>query len=225
MSSPEDCFKRRNWKVEIINLPQIIKSSTARKDKGQIKYDIEKLSKCYKFGLEDAHPDVDATIILGDLSLEKVNLPKLLLLKFSTMIKSKIKNGDATRLYNHIRLISGKLGFELRRKSGTAGPVNNVTDCDMLLALKHIQASIPRKVWGSVIIRGKFTYHIFYKRCNPQPKEQEFVQVWNSQKETHVSLLVSPLVNLYTIFYTSNFQRYLRCRRKYKRNFFLRVIS
>jgi hypothetical protein len=94
------------------------------------------------------------------------------------MIISRINNKKATALYNKLRLLSGKLGFELRRKSGTAGPVSNTSDHDMLLAMKFIESTIPRKVWGTVIIRGKFNYHIFYRRCKPKPNTNEYTHVW-----------------------------------------------
>ena len=161
--SPENSSKMTSWKVQVIEIPQIVKSDIACKKKGNVLFNVEKLAECYGFGEEDVESDVDVTIIIGNLSLENVKTPKLLMLKFSDMIQSEIKDDDASDLYNYLRSLSGRHGFEIRQTSGTAGPVNLSSDYDFLQVLKHMKSSVPRKIDGTVIICDKLCYYIFIK--------------------------------------------------------------
>ena len=128
--------------------------------------------------------DADATAVLGDFNLEPGNLPhKCLLFCWHGMISNlnattvKEKKAMSTKVYNAIRPISGKGGYEMRRFSGAAGLTSDVTDKNMLRAVAVNEGALPRKSWACIFIRDVDRYYVVYRRSNPAPTESVITHV------------------------------------------------
>lgn len=175
--SPEDPEKCRLWKVETICLPQIVKTDIARLKRGLKSED--NFSSFYEFGQEDLNDEVDICIIIGNFMKEEGGQPKLLCLKFGKMLYGKISEEEAHSLFCYLQLIAGKGGYELRRKDGSAGVTNSQSDINLLAVLPYLHSAVPRKLWGTFILRLKYCYYIFYKRAfHTSSAKSAWTHVW-----------------------------------------------
>ena len=174
--SPEDPFKTRNVIVEIIYLDQFLSSEDEKSlPKGYNDMDPKQLNQLQFFGNDNIRSDVDYTVLRGRFSKEDKLLPdKMLIVRPSSMVTNvdldwKEKDSMANSIYSALRGCCGKRGFEMRRTCGSSGNISHGSDRDLLTVLHEHEGSLPRKVHGSIIIRGSDRYHILYRKVNPQP--------------------------------------------------------
>jgi len=141
VASPECDTKTRTHRVCVITLPQIHKAQDCKKFLRQTDFDLHYLIKLKFFGNVDIDSNVDATIVLGDFRLEKEVLPeKMLLLRLSGMLSNDMytrqeKEAMALNIYNALRPLSGKRGYEMRRFGGSSGPTCHESDRNLLRVL------------------------------------------------------------------------------------------
>jgi len=127
--------------------------------------------------------DCNVTIILGDFTLEdEAKAPKLLLLRPSGMLCNEVfttpqRDTFAQNIYNHIRSLAGRRGFEIRRTCGSSGKVSYETDKDLLRFLCYHEAVLPRFAHGCLIIRAEDRYLFCYAKATPAT-EKKFV-MWS----------------------------------------------
>jgi hypothetical protein len=125
--------------------------------------------------------DCNVTIFLGEFTLEDdAKAPKLLLLRPSGMLCNDVytktqRDAFAADIYNHVRSLAGKRGFEIRRTCGSSGKVSHETDKDLLRFLCHHEAVLPRFAHGCVIIRAEDRYLFCYAKATPA-SENKFVK-------------------------------------------------
>ena len=177
--SPEDHCKRRVWTVQFVCVNQMIDTANSRDEKGL--HPVDLFQYYFEFGQEDLTSNVDVTIILGNFSKSESIHPKLLCMKFGKMIKGTISDEEAHSMFSCLQHLSGKSGFEIRRRDGSAGVVSPQSDINLMAVLPHLHSAIPRKVWGTFILRTRFVYLIYYKRCVPgHVRKSEWTHVWYS---------------------------------------------
>ena len=98
--------------------------------------------------------DCNVTIILGEFTLEdEAKAPKLLLLRPSGMLCNEVftkpqRDNFAQNIFNHIRSLAGRRGFEIRCTCGSSGKVSHETDKDLLRFLCYHKAILPRFAHG-----------------------------------------------------------------------------
>jgi len=148
--SPENQRKKRTWTGQIIMVPQVVDSAVAQQSRGAVDKDIKELANCWEFGVEDEDPGVEITFILGKSGSREARHPKLLLARIGSMIKHSITEKEAIQLYNSIRHLCGRSGFELRRKCGSSGITNAQSDRNLLEVMSHLHSAIPCKVCSCV---------------------------------------------------------------------------
>jgi len=74
-------------------------------------------------------------------------------MKFGKMIKGSISNGEAHSMFSCLQHVTGKSGFEIRNRDGSTGVVPTQNDVNLMAVLPHFHSAIPRKVWGTFIMR------------------------------------------------------------------------
>ena len=115
--------------------------------------------------------DCNVTIILGEFTLEdEAKAPKLLLLRPSGMLCNEVftkpqRDNFAQNIFNHIRSLAGRRGFEIRRTCGSSGKVSHETDKDLLQFLSYHEAILPRFAHGCLIIRAEDRYLFCYAKA------------------------------------------------------------
>ena len=143
-------------------------------------YPAELFQYYYEFGQEDLTSNVDVTIIIDNFSKSESIHPKLLCMKFGKMIKGTISDEAAHSIFSCLQHVSGKSGFEIRRRDGSAGVITPQSDVNLMAVLPHLHSAIPRKVWGTFIVRTMFVYLVYYKRSVPNSRKSEWTHVWYS---------------------------------------------
>jgi len=177
--SPEDNSKRRVWTVQFVCVNQMIETKISRCSKGL--FPVELFPYYYEFGQEDLNSNVDVTIIIGNFSKVESIHPKLLCMKFGKMIKGSISDSEAHSMFSCLQHVTGKSGFEIRRRDGSAGVVTPQSDVNLMALLPHLHSAIPRKIWGTFIVRTRFVYIIYYKRTVPvKSRKSDWTHVWYS---------------------------------------------
>ena len=195
--SLEDPSIQRNWRIELIVLPQKMELETACAMKGKTDFPSEELAECYAFGRDDARSKVDITIILGSLNFEDAfdngkQSPKLIMLRFHNMIHNNILCEAAFALYSQVRCIADKQGFEVKRTSGTGGCVSEQTDIDLMFAMRESESSLPRKLGACKIVRNIYFYHIFYTKIQPKPGTKPIGHITYRPPKDGGSFLLNP---------------------------------
>jgi len=123
--SPEMPNKFRTLRVHIITLPQMHTINECKQYLRQTAFSVEYLINLRYFGNNDVLPTIDATILLGDFQLEEMLLPpKVLLIRLSGMLSNSSHSQQdkeimAHNIYNSIRPLTGKKGYEMRRFGGS----------------------------------------------------------------------------------------------------------
>ena len=84
------------------------------------------------------------------------------------------KEDTAKNIYKSLRSIAGKSGYELYIFCGSSGPVSAVSDINLLHILRDHEATLPRKVWASIIMKDKDKYWIAYVKCNPSKSVSKY---------------------------------------------------
>ena len=166
--SPEDPDKTRNLIIQVLTVTQKEKLSETILRKGMKYFPPEELVWSSFFGYQHVHQHADVTMILGDLSLETHNIPKLLLLRFHSMIHHKIADEEATVLCNSLRCVAGKHGYELNRVVGSSGRRTLESDHDFLRVMNEVPSALPRKCGACKIVPFRLGYRIFYKKLRPK---------------------------------------------------------
>ena len=161
--APEDGNKRRVWTVQFVCVPQMFGTNVASSSKGL--FPVELFQYYFEFGQEDLTSNVDVTIIIGNFFPSETVNPKLLCIKFGRMITGVITDDNAHSMFACFQNLTGKSGFDIRRRDGSAGIVTPQSDVNLLALLPHLHSTVPRKIWGTYILRSKFMYRIFYKRA------------------------------------------------------------
>ena len=69
-------------------------------------------------------------------------------MKFGKMIKVTISDKEAHSMSSCLQHASGKSGFEIRRRNGSAGVVTPQSNVNLMAVLPHLHSDIPRKVWA-----------------------------------------------------------------------------
>ncbi len=96
--------------------------------------------------------DIDVTIIIGHLDLEKSMAPKLLLMRFHSMATKGIDNDVANSLYATLQCLSGKYGFELNWFGGSNG-LRTPQSYELMRKVAHVRPSIlPRRLGACLVI-------------------------------------------------------------------------
>ena len=166
--SPEDSTKTRDWVVQVLTIKQKEKLSQSILRKGMKFFPSEELIWSSFFGYSHVHKHADVTMILGDLSLEENKVPKLLLLRFHSMINCNIADDRASILLNSLRCVAGKQGYELNRVGGSSGTRTPTSDHDFLRVMNEVPSALPRKCGACKIIPFRLGYRIFYKKRKPK---------------------------------------------------------
>ena len=180
-NAPEDNSKSRIWTVQFVNVYQMIDTTEAKESRGTLLADPNLLEFFHEFGQSDLRDDVDVTILIGNFRQSESIHPKMLCMKFGKMIKGSLSDKDAHAMYACFQHVSGRAGFEIRRKDGSSGFTSPQSDVNLMAVLHHLHSAIPRKIWGTFILRTKLEYIIFYKRANPSEKNKaEWTHVWYS---------------------------------------------
>ena len=65
----------------------------------------------------------------------------------------------------------------MRCTCGSSGKVSPTTDMDLLRVLADHKGAVPRKGWGTAIMRGKDSYYVAYRRCVQGQSPQPFTHV------------------------------------------------
>jgi len=122
------------------------------------------------------------TIIIGNFSKSESIHPKLLCIKFGKMIKGCISDVEAHSMFSCLQSVTGKfVFFIIIRRDGSTGVVTPQSDVNIMAVLPHLHSAIPRKVWGTFILRTRFGYLIYYKRSvTNQSRKSEWTHVWYS---------------------------------------------
>lgn len=177
--SPENPLKTRVWTVQLVFVHQMMDTCQAGQDRGT--KPLSFFTYFYELGQHDLSSKVDVTLIVGNFSPSESREPKLLCMKFGRMMKGIITDNDAHSLFACLMKISGKSGFELRRRDGSAGIINSQSHGDLLSVLSHLHSAIPRKVWGTFILPLRHVYLIYYKRASPKhDNKSSWTHVWYS---------------------------------------------
>lgn len=177
---PEGDGRRRSFTVEVIEMKQFLSLSALSKQykNGFNDFSANDFCAYHIFGNNDIKDNVDATMIIGDFCLEDDSTivgKKLLLFRFSGMASNAMnwggsdehgKLGTARTLYNFILPMCGKRGFELNRFGGSSGITDHAADKDLLFVLHKHEATLPRKVYGTFILRDRLKYYFVYRKCN-----------------------------------------------------------
>ncbi len=108
--------------------------------------------------------DIDVTVIIGNLVLEKSKSPKLLLLRFHSMATGAIDNNVANTLYETLRCLAGKSGFEVNRVGGSNGLRTKATDTTMRLLAHVVPSLLPRRLGACLVIPHSGGYYFIYRR-------------------------------------------------------------
>ena len=146
--------------VCVITVPQVRMVGACKQFHRQTDFDSQFLSKMKFFGNDDVIPNVDATILLGDFSLEDEALPeKMLLVRLNcsmsnSMLSREEKEEMASNIYSSLRPLSGRNGYEMRRFGGSSGKTCHESDINLLRVLADNKGALPRKTWATVILRG-----------------------------------------------------------------------
>ena len=83
----------------------------------------------------------------------------------------------ALNIYNALRPLSGKRGYEMRRFGGSSGPTCHESDRNLLRVLSENKGALPRKTWATVILRGPDRYYDIYQKCNSEDSQSSFTHV------------------------------------------------
>ena len=125
------------------------------------------------FGNQDISGNIGATILLGEFTLEECQFPpKMLACRLSSMLSNDKytvpeKEDMAKSIYNSLRSLAGKQGYEIYRFCGSLDPVSAISVIDLLHVLRDHKGSRPRKVWAIIIMQDNNRYWIAYVKCNP----------------------------------------------------------
>lgn len=174
--SPECNKKKKKRRIQVIVLSQIRTKAecVALNIQGVNEFTPEEILGIRLFGGDNMRSDVDATVVLGHFDLEHLTLPpKFLMGCWNGMHANKdisvsTKRVVAQEIYNTLRPIAGRGGYEMRRFCGSSGVTDEITDRNILRALSVCEGSLPRKSWATVIIRGKDRYYLVYRRVRPR---------------------------------------------------------
>lgn len=156
----------------VIDQRRTAEELSRRNNKGDNNIDAKHLNRLRIFGMDDISDDDDYTVILGDFQKETYVLPhKMLVLRPTSLMSNyKYKRVEmvtiGAKIYKCLRGYAGRRCYEVRRVSGCSGHVTNESDVDILRVLHENEGLLARKVYGSVILRGKDRYHIMYVQVN-----------------------------------------------------------
>ena len=103
-------------------------------------------------------------MIVGNLPLESIATPKLLLIHFYSMIQCNITDHQASLLCDSIRCVTGKKGYELNQVGGSSGYRSMHSDHDFLRVMNEISSALPRKCGACKIVPLKLGYRVYYKK-------------------------------------------------------------
>ena len=127
--------------------------------------------------------DCNITIILGNFTLEdEEKAPKLLLLCPSGMLCNELftksqRDAFAHDIYNNLRSLAGRRGFEIRQTCGSSGKVCHETDKDLLRFLSYHETILPHFAHSRLIIQAEDSYLFCYAKATPA-LENKFV-MWS----------------------------------------------
>ena len=171
--SPEDASVTRSWSVQLVIVRQVLPCQNVIQRKGQNTFPPEEIKSTIFFGNNQVHPRVDCTIILGLLNIDGNATPKLILLRFHSIMSSIPTIEDANLLYDTLRCVSGNGGYEMNRVGGSSGVRTEQSDQDLLMVLNDLPSSLPRKCGASLIMPFKYGYKILYtKRSKKKDKHR-----------------------------------------------------
>ncbi len=162
VSSPEFPTLCCLWRLEVITVPQVASCKSYDRH-GSTAFAHESLLECHLFLHIQTHPKGDVTIILGSMDLEGSEFPKLLLMRFHKIATTSVTNDTAVQIYNYVRAVSGKGGFELTQTSGSSGMVCPSSNSNFLLVLMEHLSSLPSAVRACKILIGKMLYVVRYQ--------------------------------------------------------------
>ena len=137
-----------------------------------MQYTPSELSKCLFFGPSQTSKKVDITIIIGRLNLERTCVPKLLLMRFHSIITSNISSEDAIRIYESLRAVSGKHGYELNRVGGSNGIRDAQSEDNFRMVINDVPSAFPKRGGAILICPSKLSYNCFYKK-NRSPEDYD----------------------------------------------------
>ena len=115
----------------------------------------------FLFGGDNWNPKTNLTVILGNFSKEHDNLPpKLLLLTWHVKLDLPLLGTsnpfcEARKVFQMTRPIAGRKGMVVCWFCGAAGLPTANTDQNILCALCLSPGLLPRKLWASIVVRGR----------------------------------------------------------------------
>jgi hypothetical protein len=173
--SPEDPLRTRKFVLQIITVP-VVSDPLSTAGKGETDHDLETLAGYYFLDNIAMKGKIDATIVIAsneatnlkDIIIKNV-VPKLLLLRFHSMMNSTVSDDEVQQLYELIGSVSGKRGFEMTRTGGSSGQTSDQTDVEFLHALHEVHTSLPRRLGACKITRDKLLYNVTYRKVTPKP--------------------------------------------------------
>ncbi len=154
-----------DWNVEFMVVSQIWKTGLIHKNfKGLSPFPIDKLERCLVYRDFTTLADIDVTVIIGNLVLEKSKSPKLLLLHFHSMATEGIDNNVANTLHEALQCLAGKSGFEVNCVGGSNGLRTKATDTIMRLLAHVVPSLLPCRLGACLVIPHSGGYYFIYQR-------------------------------------------------------------
>ena len=153
MEAPEDQSRKRDFLILLITVP-VVTDPSLTTGKGQMKHDFEVLSNYYFLDDMISKGRIEATVVIASnenhplsvTSQPRSTIPKLLLLRIHSLIKSSVTDQVVEDIYEMCGAVAGKRGFDLTRTGGSSGKTNDQTDVEFLHAMHEVGSALPRKL-------------------------------------------------------------------------------
>jgi hypothetical protein len=137
---PEDKSITRSWDIAHRTFPQTTRLDEVNKLNGSTHVKPEILANCHVYTWKNVHPDADLVVFKGDFGLEDcVSMkgvgPKLLATRMQSTLSKSISDTVVETMHSNLLPIAGRKGYEVTRKSGTAGFTSSQSHADLLFVL------------------------------------------------------------------------------------------
>ncbi len=177
-----DLSLTRDWNVQFFFIKQTANlAATLQKRKGEQFFSNEELESCLFIGNNQVCNNVDVTIVIGVLDLEKRNVPKLLMMTYHSTLARSISSSDAQLLYESLRSVTGKHGYEMNRVGGSSGLTSSQSDDNFRAVLHDVPSALPRRAGACLIMCARLVYYCIYsKKMRRKGKHPIAVCVYSS---------------------------------------------
>jgi hypothetical protein len=148
---PEDQSITRSWDIAHCTFPQTTRLVEVNKLNGSTHVKPEILANCLVYTWKNVHPDADVVFFKGDFGLEDcVSMkgvgPKLLAARMQSTLSKSISDTDVETMHSNLSILAGRKGYEVTRKSGTAGFTSSQSHADLLFVLHDNDSLTPNRL-------------------------------------------------------------------------------